>query len=100
MQVSSSLWVMRSAMKPAGTKSEGRNLAFIRLIPLWKPARQHHYNCIKTESEPERKAKWMAECEHKIADATAIDVVTDNIAASIGFQQSVEHVNGFTRRRR
>jgi hypothetical protein len=28
------MWVMRSAMKPAGTKSEGRNLVFIRLIPF------------------------------------------------------------------
>ncbi len=32
------MWVMRSAMKPAGTKSEGRNLVLIMLIPLWKPA--------------------------------------------------------------
>jgi hypothetical protein len=46
------MWVMRSAMKPAGTKSEVRNLVLIRLIPLWKPAKHHHYNCIKTESEP------------------------------------------------
>jgi hypothetical protein len=32
------MWVMRSAMKPAGTKSEGRNLVLIVLIPSWKPA--------------------------------------------------------------
>lgn len=30
MQVSSSMWVMRSAMQPAGTKSEGPNLVLIR----------------------------------------------------------------------
>jgi hypothetical protein len=32
------MWVVRSAMKPAGTKSEERNLILIVLIPLWKPA--------------------------------------------------------------
>jgi hypothetical protein len=52
MQVSSKTWVMRSAMKPAGIKLEGRNLVLIRLIPLWRPAKQHQYSCIKTESEP------------------------------------------------
>jgi hypothetical protein len=41
----------------AGIKSEGRNLVLIRLIPLWKPAKQHCYNCIKSESEPNLHAE-------------------------------------------
>ncbi|WP_167549670.1 MULTISPECIES: hypothetical protein [Sinorhizobium/Ensifer group] len=52
MQVSSPTRVMRSAMKPAGTKSEAQSFVLIMLIPLWKPATQHRYNCIKNESEP------------------------------------------------
>ncbi|ARO32473.1 hypothetical protein NXC14_PA00193 (plasmid) [Rhizobium sp. NXC14] len=44
-------------MKRAGTKSEGRNFVLVMLIPLWKPARQHRYNCIKTESEPNLQAE-------------------------------------------
>ncbi|MCY1296233.1 hypothetical protein D9M70_456080 [compost metagenome] len=48
---------MRSAMKPAGTKSEAQSLVLIMLIPLWKPATQHRYNCIKNESEPNLHAE-------------------------------------------
>ncbi|WP_373414928.1 hypothetical protein [Ensifer aridi] len=56
MQVSSPTRVMRSAMKPAGTKSEAQSFVLIMLIPLWKPATQHRYNCIKNESEPKLDA--------------------------------------------
>src|SRR5260364_404971 len=48
------------------------------------------------DARHECEAERMTEGEYKIADAAAIDVVSDNIKASVGFQQCVKHVNGFT----
>jgi predicted nucleic acid binding AN1-type Zn finger protein len=47
------MWVMRSAMKPVGTKSEGRNLVLM-LIPLWKPA-----SSIVTTASKLSQENWM-----------------------------------------
>jgi hypothetical protein len=38
----------------------------------------------------------MTDGEYEVTDAAAIDVVTDNIESCTGFQQCVEHLNGFT----
>lgn len=72
MQVSSSMWVMRSAMKPAGTKSEGRNLVLIVLIPSWKLA-----SSIVTTASKLSQSQVCAPIDSKLNSTDVIDTLSD-----------------------
>lgn len=54
------------------------------LIPLWKPAKQHRYNCIKTESEPK------IACRSTAKRRRGEDLTADEIQTLAAFDDDIE----------